>query len=451
MTHGDDQARVCLFLQGPPGSFARTVADQLDRIGCTTLRINLCAGDWLNWHDRRCHAYRGRLADWPNWLEEFCRTHGVTDIVYYADRLPYHAAALEVGERLGLTCTTYEFGYLRPDWITVERNGMSAHSLFPNDPDKIRRAADGLPAIDRQPLYKYPWSVEAFNEVVFNMANVVAAWTYPGYERDKLYHPLIDYLSNIPRLAMARSRDRVASHLIDDVIGVGLPYFVFPLQLQSDYQLRYNSQYDHIGDAAEDVIESFARAAPVSARLVFKLHPLDNGMEPWRKILRTLARRYGVKKRVYVIDGGNLDHLLRHASGALTINSTTGIHALRVGCATKVLGIALYDIDGLTCQKPLDAFWREGTQPDPELLEALERVLAATIQVKGCFYTEDGRLAAAEVMARRIANGTVNGPAAMEPFAPRLAKARAFKIATTFEEQLATRGKTELWTRAWKR
>ncbi len=95
------------------------------------------------------------------------------------------------------------------------------------------------------------------------------------------------------------------------------------------------------------------------------------------------------------MDGGNLNRLLEHAAGSLTINSTTGLHALRANCPTKVLGIALYDIAGLTCQNPLDDFWRNPTMPDQDLLDALERLLAASIQVKGCFYTKEGREAAA--------------------------------------------------------
>ena len=426
------------------------MADELELLGAKCLRINLCPGDWLSWHDGRSVSYRGTLAGWPDWLEAFCRKNGVTDLVYYADRFPYHSAAIEVGNRLGIMCSTYEFGYLRPDWITLERDGMSAHSRFPTDPEAILKAAKGLPDVDMRPLYPFTFEGEAVAEVSYNMSNVLFAAFYPSFTRDKLYHPLIDYLSNIPRLILSRTRQKTASMLIDDLIGVGCPYFVFPLQLQSDYQLRYNSPFDHIADAAEDVVRSFAKAAPVAARLVFKVHPLDNGMEPWRTILRKIAKRYGVKKRVYVIDGGNLDRLLRHAVGALTINSTTGLHSLRVGCPTKVLGVALYDIDGLTCQKSIDEFWRDGSRPDPVLLDALERLLAATIQVKGCFYTDKGRRAGAYAIARRLMDGKVNLPGALCEEAPRLKKARQLNIPVRFEEQLASRLPTERWTRVWR-
>lgn len=441
---------VVLFLQGPPGVFARTIADSLEKAGARTLRVNLCAGDWIGWHDSRCTSYRGSLQDWPNWLRAFCVERKVTHIVYFADRVPYHVAAAEVGAELGLTCLAYENGYLRPDWITLEHYGMSAHSRFPEDPELIRQLGAALPEIDRKPLYKYPFINEAVNEVTWNMANVVFALAYPGFVRDKLYHPLIDYLSNIPRFALARRRNRYAKHIIDGIISTDLPYYVFPLQLQSDYQLRFNSQYDHIADAANEVIASFAANAPNAARLVFKIHPLDNGMEPWSRILRTTAKKHGVKKRVLLVDGGDLNQLLTHAAGSLTINSTTGLHALRVGCPTKVLGIALYDIPGLTCQKSLDEFWRHGSAPDSDLLECLERLLAAAIQVKGCFYTREGREAAADLMAERIVSGTVNQPQAFCDPPPRLEKARSRGIATTFAEQLQSRGKTERWTHVWR-
>ncbi|WP_269582395.1 capsule biosynthesis protein [Roseibium sp. Sym1] len=442
---------VVLFLQGPPGVFARTIADSLEKAGAKTCRVNLCAGDWLGWHDRRCTSYRGSLEDWPDWLRSFCVQRKVTHIVYYADRVPYHVAAAEVGAELGLTCLTYENGYLRPDWITLEHCGMSAHSRFPDDPDLIRRLGSALPDIDRRPRYRYPFINEAVNEVSWNVANVFFALAYPRYVRDKLYHPIIDYLSNIPRFALARRRNRHANHVIDDIISTDLPYYVFPLQLQSDYQLRFNSQYDHIAEAAEEVIHSFAQHAPSAARLVFKIHPLDNGMEPWVRILRTIAKKHGVKKRVLLVDGGKLNLLLEHAAGSLTINSTTGLHSLRARCPTKVLGIALYDLPGLTCQKSLDEFWRHGSAPDAELLDALERLLAASIQVKGCFYTREGREAAADLMAERIVNDTVNQPDALCDRPPRLEKAVSRGIATTFAQQLKTRGKTERWSHAWRR
>lgn len=442
--------KTVLFLQGPPSGFPRDVAREIEALGHRALRINLGPGDWLYWHDRRAVNYRGRLRDWPAYLEDFVKRHGVTDIVYYQDRFPYHAAAVEVGRRLGVTTIAYEFGYLRPDWITVERDGMSALSRFPDDPAVILAAAKHLPEIDRRRLYPFTFEREAVFEVCYNLSNVFFWGFYPFFSQDKFYHPLAEYVAMIPRLLLSRWRDKDAKMLIDDVVDAGCPYFVFPLQLQSDYQLRYNAPFTHLAEAAEMVMASFAKHAPSESRLVFKVHPLDNGIEPWRKILKHLARHYGLKRRVYIIDGGNLDTLLRNASGALMVNSTTGLHALRVGCPTKILGVAVYDIPGLTHQGSLDTFWREAEPPDQDLLLALEKLMAAAIQVKGNFYTREGRDAAAREMARRIINETVNLPDALVDPPPRVARARSLGLPVTFSEQMAVQVQTGRWRYAWQ-
>ncbi|MBA5775811.1 capsular biosynthesis protein [Stappia sp. F7233] len=440
--------RTVLFLQGPPGYFFRTVADEVEAQGHRALRINFGPADWFFWHDARCTQYRGRLKDWPVFLERFVRENAVTDILYYQDRLPYHAAARDLSQRMNVQAIACEFGYLRPDWITLERGGMSALSHFPEDPASIIEAARNLPPIDRRPLYNHPFHLEAFYEVVFNLINVFFWFLFPFFSQDKYYHPIPEYLWMIPRLFLSRHRNRHANYLIDDVVDAGLPYFVFPLQLQSDYQLRYNAPFDHLLEAAEVAMTSFARHAPRQARLVFKVHPLDQGIEPWRSRLRALARKYGLKRRVYVIDGGNLDTLLRNAAGMLTVNSTTALHAARVGCPTKVLGIAVYDIEGIASQRPLDEFWRAPPKPDPDLVIALERLMATGIQVKGNFYVREGQRVAAREIVSRIIGDRVNCPQVLRGLQPRVAKARAHGLPVDFDEILASGQRTNRWYHA---
>lgn len=323
------ERRTILFLQGPPSDFPRVVADELEARGHRTLRVNLSLSDWLLWHDHRCTSFRGRLNAWPDYIRAFMRDNGVTDLVYYQDRFPYHSAALEVARDLGVTTVAYENGYLRPDWITVEREGMSVRSLFPEDPEAIRKAAAPLSDVPMEVRYPHPFWLEATHEVLFHLVNAFDFLFFPRFNQDKYYHPVFEYLSTIPRLLLARRRDRHANILISDLIESGAPYFVFPLQLQSDYQLRYNAQYPHLANALELVVASFARNAHASARLVVKVHPMDQGIEPWRRIVKKLARKYDVKRRVYLVDGGQLVTLLQHTAGALMVNSTTGLHAVR--------------------------------------------------------------------------------------------------------------------------
>lgn len=229
----------------------------------------------------------------------------------------------------------------------------------------------------------------------------------------------------------AKSRAR---RVVSRLLGERLPFFVCPMQMQNDYQLRANSPYRHQSEMIEEVIESFSGHAPGNAHLVFKLHPLDNGLEGWPAIVESLARTYGVLDRVHLILGSDLRTLLTASRGVVVINSTVGVHALRHGRPVKVLGAALYDIAGLTHQPSIDTFWTAPTIPDPDLCASFVRAIAATIQIKGNFFTKTGRAVAVPEFAARLLDERVNAGAAFEDPPPRLARALALGIPFNLQE-----------------
>jgi capsular polysaccharide export protein len=201
-------------------------------------------------------------------------------------------------------------------------------------------------------------------------------------------------------------------------------FFLFPLQLQNDYQLRCNAGFKHQSDAIRTVVQSFADNAAKDAWLVIKCHPLDNGGERWPEHIGRVAKAANVSERILYIDGGKLPLLLDHACGTVTINSTVGMHALIAGCPVKVLGTALFDIEGLTHRSTLDSFWTSPSKPDPALVDALVRALAGTTQVRGDFFTKEGRHSAIATFVERLTTGTVNGAGAFVTPPPRLGACR---------------------------
>jgi capsular polysaccharide export protein len=423
----DRQPKV-LLLQGPPSRFFGRLADTIEQVGGEAMRIIFCPGDWLYWLPRKATHYRGSYHLWQAFLDDFIVRNGITDIVYYADQFPYHRVAQQIARARGINAVSVEFGYLRPDWITLERDGMSAASCFPEDPERIRQLARQLPAADFTVRFPYTFFMEASNDVMFNLLNVFLRPLYPGFFSDRYYHPLIDYPCYAPRFAAAPRQRRIAGALLRELTAEQTPFFIVPLQMQSDYQLRANSPYRHQSEFIEQVTRSFAGSADPAARLVFKVHPLDNGLENWHRIVGKCARRHGIAKQVITIDGGNLHAFLKAAKGCVIINSTAGIHALRLGCPLAVLGIAVFDIAGLTHRRPLDEFWQTPDQPDPQLCKDLCRALAGTIQVKGNFYTRAGQQAAVNEIAKRILEGRINAPADDIVQPPRLERARALGL-----------------------
>ena len=412
--------RCFLFLQGPSSPIFAKIADRLEDRGHRCVRINLNMGDSLFWRRKGGHAYRGRPEGWAAFLDRFLVAHRVTDLVLLGEERDYHRVATTAARRLGIRVFVVEMGYLRPDWLTIERGGMSSNSHFPDDPDQVLAAAEGLAEPDWTRRYSQTFLAEAAYDLLYNLPNVFLNLGYPFYRRHALFHPLAEYAGWVMRLASEKKRAAAATAAIAALAQVGAPVFVYPLQLQTDFQLRAHSPYRDQREAIAEVLTSFARFAPMEARLAVKVHPLDNGLIDWKGLIGAIALRLGIDRRVTFLDGGSLDRLLETAAGVVTVNSTVGLHALQRDLPVKVLGAAIFRMERLTDQRPLDIFWRDPQAPDPALCRAFLRLLAASVQVRGNFYSKDGTDAGARAIAERLDLGTVNEPGAFVDPPPRM-------------------------------
>lgn len=411
--------RVFLFMQGPSSSLYVRMARKLEAAGSECLRVNLNAGDAIFWRRGGAINYRGSFAAWQGYVGRLIAERGITDLVVHGEERPYHKVAIAAARQAGVAVYAVEMGHLRPDWVTIEREGLSSNSRFPIDPDHILTAGEGLGEPDWQRRYSHSFLSEAAADMLYYLPTVFLSFLYPHYRRHGLFHPLAEYAGWAIRLAKSRFTASKAVRSVHAVASASHPYFVYPLQLQTDYQLRSHSPFHSQQDAIRHILRSFAEHAAADARLVIKVHPLDNGLIDWRSYVEQMAATSGVSDRTVFIDGGNLDLLIRGCSGLVTVNSTAALNALQAGRPVKVLGSTVYDIDGLTDRQPLDAFWSRPVAPSPLLLTAFMRLLAASIQVRGNFYSREGAEAAAGGLVRKLLDRSVNEPGAYVDPAPR--------------------------------
>lgn len=112
-------------------------------------------------------------------------------------------------------------------------------------------------------------------------------------------------------------------------------------------------------------------------------------------------------RRVVFIDDANFNHLSKASLGVVVNNSTAGLTAMGQSIPVKVLGQAIFNIEGIADQKPLDAFWGTPTPPDLSLFERFRACVIADTQVAGSFHAPRhirptaGRLADVMVYGRR--------------------------------------------------
>ncbi|MBB5533798.1 capsule biosynthesis protein [Rhizobium giardinii] len=412
--------RVFLFLQGPSSPIFAKIAAWLEASGHLCLRINLNPGDQIFWRRKGSYNYRGRGGEaWRSYAGSFMDRHAITDLILLGEERPYHQLAIAAARERNIAVSVIEMGYLRPDWLTLERGGMSSNSHFPVDAQQIIEAARTLPEPDWKRHYAQSFLAEASYDLLYNLPNVFLWFLFPHYRRHALFHPLAEYAGWVMRLAGSGRREREASQLVDRCLESEAPFFIYPLQLQTDFQLRAHSPYNDQREAIGQILISFARHAAPDTQLLVKIHPLDNGLINWRKHVADLAARLDVGERVHVLDGGNLNALLERAQGTVTVNSTVGLHALQLGKPVKVLGAAVFDIAGLSDQAPLEQFWRSPEPPEASLQSAFFRLLAASIQVRGNFYSAAGTDAGAAAIAERLHNRSLNQPGAFIDPPPR--------------------------------
>jgi capsular polysaccharide export protein len=401
--------RDFVFLQGPTNFLFAHVAERLRSQGHSIQRVNVCLGDQIFWRGPGAIDYRGARADWPAFIAALFDSRDTSDLVLLGEKRGHHREAIAAANERGIAVTVTDFGYLRPDWIVVERDGLNGGSRFPRDPDAILRGAEGLPAVDRRVLFPHRPVNQALWDMTFHLSSAFFPFTFPHFRRHTLNHPIPNYLATGLRFALAPDEERRARALARSAAARG-PCYVFAMQMEDDYSLRGYSHYPDLDTAMAEALDSFARHAPAGTQIVFKLHPLDPGLKRWRRRIAALAAARGVGDRAHFIDGGDLDEMLRTSAGLITVNSTAGVRALELGCPTFALGETIYRVPGLAFEGPLDDFWTRAPRPDATLVDAALRLMGATLHVRGSFYDRAGIEAAAEAMAYRLHHGLVNEP-----------------------------------------
>lgn len=118
-----------MFLQGPHGPFFNRLGKMLQLAGAQVWRVGFNAGDRAFWrHPKSYIAYRDPIDAWAATFGALVDEKSVTDIVLYGDTRPVHAQAIAEAKRRGLTVHVFEEGYMRPYWVTYERDGSNGNS-----------------------------------------------------------------------------------------------------------------------------------------------------------------------------------------------------------------------------------------------------------------------------------------------------------------------------------
>ena len=374
------------LLQGPMGSFFRRLSAHLKRQGLEVQKINFNFGE-LAYYPRGAANYRGSFSEFESFFEHHLTQHRTAAIVLYGDCRPYHQIAIAAARRHGVAVFVFEEGYLRPDYVTFEPDGVNALSTLHNrridhiDRTMLRTGAQtGLTAS----FLRRAVTASAFYALAF-----IGQPLFRQYRHHRVLNPFTEALHWLKSaLVWAISHMSGSDRKVQQLAAAqwSRRYTLVALQLDVDSQVQTHSQFESNAQFAAQIVASFAQHALPTHRLVVKQHPFDLGHIELARRVRQAALHAGVADRVHFVRVSHTTTLVKHAAGVVTINSTVGMSALHHGTSVLALGRAIYALAGLTHQGSLRDFWTRPAQVQRDQWLRFRQTLKAAALVNGCFY-----------------------------------------------------------------
>lgn len=397
--------RSFLLLQGPHGPFFSRLGRILRASGANVWRCGFNAGDEYFWADKSSFIRHAEpLSEWPRHLAQIFDQKKITDIVLYGDVRPVHAIACQQANRLGLRVHVFEEGYLRPYWISYERDGSNGNSAIMRiSLDAMRTALRKTQnEIHRPPARWGDMRHHKFYGAAYHFLVLAANQSYRSYRSHRAISGFREFRLNLRRFLLSPVMNLATAFQWRKFRGEGWPFSLVLMQLEHDSNFLGHSQFDSNAEFIDRVLGSFARNAPRHHHLVFKAHPLEDGRARNRAEIRYAAKKYGIPERVHYLSGGKLATMLSQACSVVTVNSTAAQQALWRNLPVKSLGRAIYNKPGLASDQALGDFFQQPRAPDPGHYGILRDYLLQTSQIPGGFYSERSRSHALRIVADLI-------------------------------------------------
>lgn len=387
MDNNTKSSPAILLLQGPLGCFFSVLAKTFSQAGYAVHRIVFNGGDQFYATADYVHCFNGTPQAWQPFLYDYLLKHDIETVFVFGDCRFYHREARQVCQQLQRNFMVFEEGYLRPNTITLELDGVNAHS-------KLNLSLARLQQV-------IPHSCESTVKIGATMATRAkaaslyywAAWFaqhhFPHYHHHRAFHPVVEgaqwIRSSVRKWRYYRKSRQVESQLQTVLSG---RFYLVALQVHDDSQIKYHSDYTNIEAFIEEVVTSFAQYAPSDTVLVLKHHPMDRGYTDYTALIQQLGERFAINERLIYCHDVRLPAIYQHCRGVVTVNSTVGMSALLHNIPVKVTGQAMYDITGLTSQCSLNDFWQAPQSVNTQLFQQLQTLLFDRTQINGSFFTQ---------------------------------------------------------------
>ena len=246
MNNDLQKKRMFLFLQGPHGPFFSQLACALESYGHVTSQIGFNKGDKIFWANKRNFiAFTLPIHAWSGFLQRQFRDKRITDLVIYNDTRPFHKTAIQAAHAKGINVHIFEEGYLRPYWITYERDGSNGNSKLMSlaqsavVPDHLTRDTDPVPA----PCHWGDMREHIFYGAVHHWCILCANRQFPNFTSHREISIRKEFRLHLKQLVFTPARI-AARFWANLTLKCGtFPYHLILMQLQHDSAFQNERQF----------------------------------------------------------------------------------------------------------------------------------------------------------------------------------------------------------------
>ena len=379
-----------LFLQGPMGNYFRKLQLKLSKNN-NVFRIGFNKGDEFFSLKNNFYPFKDCPNQWRAYISSFLKRKKIQIIFLFGDCRFYHKIAIEETKKLNVDTYVFEEGYIRPNYITLEKNGVNFYSEIIKERSDILnqiKANNNLLQADKNFPKNKIFLKMAFQSFLYYLISNIYSFQYLNYIHHREFNVLkeLQYaVINVYRLI----KNKILEFNFEKNCKYKFQnkYYLIPLQTHNDFQIKVHSKYKSIEDFIEEVLVSFSDFATADKYIFFKHHPIDRGRKNYYKTIKNIAKQLNIESRVKIIYDVNLPILLKNAIGTIVINSSVGFSSLYHRTPVLCLGKSIYDIEGLTIKNiHLNQFWNSKLKVNYDNYKKFRNFLIQKTQIKDSFY-----------------------------------------------------------------
>ena len=376
----------CLFLMGPIGSFFSRLSNYLEENNVRTYKISFPLYEY-GFPKSRLIKYHKDISLFKNFLKKILIEKKIKHIFMYGNVFIPHRHALCLVEELKkedlyVNTHIFELGYLRPNFVTLENNGINYSSNFIKSREFYLKQDSyqvfPIPKKHSHFRIRKIWKTISFINHCFK--------TYKIVQNEHKLQPKPIYIWYQIKGFFLKFFFRLTEYKLKKKCLFEKKFFLVVMQVSTDSQLTEGSDIKDNKKFIFNVIKDFAKAN-VDFNLVFKHHPRDRGYKNYFRLIEKLSKEFGVYKKVFYIHDYFLSKLFQNSNckGTVLINSTVGYQSLYHSIPLKSLGVAPYNIEGLSDQRDLVSFFKKPLPVDKSFFNKFYKYILENSQINGNF------------------------------------------------------------------